>query len=247
MLRIAENAERNCLLLEPSGALSQKDLDALVARFDAYVNARDRIPNLVIRAVSFPTWTDFATLLKHLRFIREHHRLVRKVALVSDARALDIAPRIAGHFVSADIRHFAAKDFAAALDWVAEPEEAAPPHVTVMTGLPDDVVGLDAEGVIEARDYDEVIVPLIEAKLKTYDRIRLLYRVGRGFERYTAGAIWSDSKIGLKHLTRFSKVALVSDVPWIRHAVRLFAPMIPAEVHVFADGELDEAKAWITA
>jgi len=246
MLRITEDSARNYLLLEPSGALSRKDLDALTARFDAYVNARDRIPNLVIRAVSFPTWADFATLLEHLRFIRDHHRMVRKVALVSDARALDIAPRIAGRFVSAEIRHFPGKDYDAALDWVAAPEVERP-HVTVIDGLPDDVVGLDAEGVIEARDYDEVIVPLIERKLAEHARVKLLYRVGRGFERYTAGAIWSDARIGIKHMTRFSKVAVVSDVPWIRHAVRLFAPMIPAEVHVFADGDLDAAKVWVSA
>ena len=246
MLRISEDTARNCLLLEPSGALAQKDLDALAARFDAYVNAHDRIPNLVVRAVSFPTWTDFAALLKHLRFIREHHRMVRRVALVSDARALDIAPRIASRFVSADIRHFPAAELDAALAWAAEPEEEAP-HVTVIEGLPDDVVGLDAEGVIEARDYDEVIVPLIEAKLKEHDRIKLLYRVGRGFERYTAGAIWSDTRVGIKHFTRFAKVAVVSDVPWIRHAVRLFAPMVPAEVTVFADSEMAAAKVWISA
>ena len=108
MLRITEKPDGNYLLLEPSGALSRKDLDGLTARFDAYVNAHDRVPNLVVRAVSFPTWTDFAALVKHLRFIREHHRMVRKVALVSDARALDVAPRIAGHFVSAEIRAFPA-------------------------------------------------------------------------------------------------------------------------------------------
>lgn len=247
MLRITEDAARNLLLLEPSGALSRKDLDTLTARFDGYVNARDRIPNLVVRAVSFPTWTDFAALLRHLRFIREHHRMVRKVALVSDARALDIAPRIASRFVSADIRHFPAAELDDALAWAAEAAEEEPAHVTVMAGLPDDVIGLDAEGVIEARDYDEVIVPLIEAKLEEHDRIKLLYRVGRGFERYTAGAIWSDTKIGIKHFTRFSRVAVVSDVPWIRHAVRLFAPMVPAEVTVFADAELDAARAWISA
>jgi hypothetical protein len=246
MLRITEDAGRNLLLLEPSGALSGKDLDTLTERFDAYVNARDRVPNLVVHAARFPTWTDFAALLRHLRFIRRHHRLVRKVALVSDARALDVAPRIGRRLVSADVRHFPASDLDAALVWAGEPQEENP-HVTVMTGLPDDVIGLSAEGVIEARDYDEVIVPLIERKLKEHDRIKLLYRIGRGFERYTPGAIWSDTRVGIKHLTRFSRVAVVSDVPWIRHAVRLFAPMIPAEVHVFADAELDAAKTWIAA
>jgi hypothetical protein len=246
MLRITEDTGRNLLLLEPGGALSRKDLDALTERFDGYVNARDKVPNLVVRAASFPTWTDFAALARHLRFIRRHHRLVRKVALVSDARALDIAPWIGRRLVSADIRHFAARDLDAALAWAGDAAEEAP-RVTVMSGLPDDVIGLSAEGVIEARDYDEVIVPLIERKLQEFDRVKLLYRIGRGFERYTPGAIWSDTRIGIKHLTRFSRIAVVSDVPWIRHAVRLFAPMIPAEVHVFADDELDAARAWIAA
>ena len=42
-------------------------------------------------------------------------------------------------------------------------------------------------------------------------------------------------------------MAVVSDVGWIRHAVRAFAPMIPAEVHVFGDDALTEAKAWVAA
>ena len=109
-------------MLEPCGPLSRQDLDALTERFDACVNATDRVPNLVIRAVSFPTWTDFAALLRHLRFIREHHRLVAQVALVSDARALDLAPR---HRPATSSRprsaHFAAADFEAALAWVGEP------------------------------------------------------------------------------------------------------------------------------
>ena len=49
------------------------------------------------------------------------------------------------------------------------------------------------------------------------------------------------------HLRDFEKVALVSDITWIRHAVRLFAPLIPGHVHVFGDAELAEAKAWIAA
>ena len=120
MLKITDDDAHNCLVLEPSGPLTRRDLDALTERFDARVNATDRVPNLVIRAGSFPAWADFAALLKHLRFIREHHRLVERVAIVSDARALDLAPRLARRFVSADVRHFPAADFEAALAWVGE-------------------------------------------------------------------------------------------------------------------------------
>jgi hypothetical protein len=244
MLRITDDESHGCFILEPTGALTRRDIEALDERFDAYVNEKDRVPNLVIRADSFPTWADFATLGKHLRFIREHRRIVRKVAFVSDARALDVAPRIANRFISAEIRHFPADGLDDALAWISEAEA---PHVTVMSGLPDDTIGISVEGVIEARDYDDVIVPLIEEKLGRYERIKFLYRIGRKFESFTPGAVWSDTRIGLKHLTRFSRIAVVSDIEWIRHAVRLFAPMVPGDLHVFRDKELGEAKAWLAA
>jgi hypothetical protein len=246
MLKITDDEAHNCLVLEPTGPLTQRDLDALTERFDERVSETDRVPNLVIRAGGFPAWADFAALLKHLRFIREHHRLVERVAIVSDARALDLAPRLARRFVSADVRHFPAAGFEAALAWVGEaPADAS--HVTVMEDLPDDVLGLSVAGVVTARDYAETIVPLIEAKLARHEKIGLLYRIGPEFEAYTPGAVWSDAMVGVKHLTGFSRVAVVSDIGWIRHAVRAFAPLMPAEVQVFGDDALAEARAWVSA
>ena len=132
------------------------------------------------------------------------------------------------------------------LAFSAETGEAAE-HVTVMTDLPDDVVGISVRDVITARDYSERIVPLIEERLKRHDKIRLLYRIGPEFSAFTPGAAWSDTRVGLMHLTQFSKIAVVSDLEWIRHGTRIFAPLIPAEVHVFGDRELDAAKAWVSA
>jgi len=88
-------------------------------------------------------------------------------------------------------------------------------------------------------------VPLIEERLRRHGRIKLLYRIGPEFESFTAGAVWNDALVGLRHMTDFSRVAVVSDIGWIRHALRAFAPLIPAEIHVFADKELEAAKAWI--
>lgn len=246
MLTITEDDAHGCLVLVPSGPLTQRDLDALNAAFDARVARTECIPNLVIRADSFPAWADLSALFKHLRFIRQHQRLVDRVAIVSDARALDIAPRLVRRLVSADVRQFPAAEFDAALAWVADaPVEVS--HVTVMDDLPDDVLGLSVEGVVTARDYAETVVPMIDARLARHPAISLVYRIGPEFEAWTAGAVWNDALVGLKHLTAFRRVAVVSDIGWIRHAVRLFAPMIPAEVQVFGDAALAEAKAWAAA
>lgn len=244
MLTITEDDAHDCFVLEPSGTLTRADFQALTQRFNARIHATDRVPNLVVHTRDFPGWADFGALLGHLEFIRDHHRMIRKIALVSDARVLDLAPRIARHFVAADIRHFPAGELDQALAWVAAPDSARS-QVTVMEGLPDDVVGISVHGVITARDYSETIVPLVEQKLARHTRIRLLYRIGPEFEAFTPGAVWSDARVGVMHLTQFGKVAVVSDIDWIRHATRVFAPLIPGDVHVFADGQLDEARAWI--
>lgn len=119
MLRITADDAHGCLLLEPSGPLTERDLDALKAQVDAAA-ASGRMPNLVIVASAFPAWTDIATLLKHVRFIRTHHRRVRRVAFVSDARALSVAPRLARALVRAEVRQFGAEALDAALAWVGE-------------------------------------------------------------------------------------------------------------------------------
>ena len=117
------------------------------------------------------------------------------MALVSDARALDIAPRIARLFVSARLRHFPADALDEALAWVAVRGDE-PPDVTLMEGLPDDTVGISVRGVIDAGDYAEKIVPAIEAELARHEKIKMLYRIGPEFETFTPGALWSDTRLG---------------------------------------------------
>lgn len=246
MLKITEDDAHGCFVVEPSGTLTRADFETLTDRFNAKVNATSRIPNLVVHAPNFPGWADFSALLRHIEFIRDHQRMIRKIALVSDARVLTIAPGIARHFVRADLRHFPASELDAALDWVAAPDTAGP-SVEVLEGLPDDVIGISVRGVIGAQDYDETIRPLIEERLGRHSQIGFLYRIGPEFTSFTPGAVWSDTRVGVMHLTAFRKIAVVSDIDWIRHATRAFAPLIPGEVHVFADSEMDEARAWITA
>ena len=55
------------------------------------------------------------------RFIRDHHRQIGKVAVVSDSAFLSMAPRIADHFVAAEVRHFSAEERDAAMRWLRQP------------------------------------------------------------------------------------------------------------------------------
>ena len=68
----------------------------------------------MIEAASFRDGQNLAAMLSHLRFVRrDHHRRIRRVALVSDNTLLTAAPKIASYFVSAELRTFDAAGRAA--------------------------------------------------------------------------------------------------------------------------------------
>lgn len=231
-------------ILTPRGTLKTEDLARLTTEIDGYVNERDRIPNLVIVADDLRGWDGLAALLEHLQFVRRHHRLVEKVAIVGESLALNALPFLADHLVAAKVRPFPLSKLDDAIEW-AGAEKDHPGRFEPIEGLPGDVLAVEAVGIITAQDYRDVLVPLVEEKLKVHDRLKVLVVVGERFTSYSEDAAWDDLRFGLGNWSSFSKIALVTDRGWLRNATRVFAPLMKADVRVFAIDEREEAQAWI--
>jgi len=119
--------------------------------------------------------------------------------------------------------------------------------IEILEGFPEDVVAFVAKGRVTKSDYDDVLVPKVEEALARREKLRCYYELGAEFSGIDAGAVWEDFKIGIEHLTRWERVAVVTDVEWIRLAANLFRFLFPGEVRVFAAGEAAEARRWIAA
>jgi hypothetical protein len=224
--------------------LTEDDFAQLRSLVDGYLKDHEALHGLVIVADSFPGWEDFRAFISHLEFVRDHHRAVKKVALVSDSRLLSAAPSLVDHFVNAKVRHFTAADIEPAKAWVAT-DEPRSGRFEILEGYPDDVVAIRAVGVITREDYEETLIPAIEAKIGAGRRAKLLYWCGEEFAGFSAGAMWDDARFGLTHLGDFSKIAMVSDVEWLRQSVKFFAPLMPMPIQVFHNADIDAAKHWI--
>jgi len=111
--------------------------------------------------------------------------------------------------------------------------------------LPDNVLGFTASGKVTAHDYEAVIIPAAEELFASQRKVRFLYHLGDGFEGFELGAMWDDARLGLRHLAGWEKVALVSDMEWLRTAFQVFAFAIPARVRVFSNSEIAEATRWV--
>ena len=108
------------LVLKPDGALEAPDFERVARELDPYIEEQGDLRGLLIQAESFPGWDDFAAFISHLRFIRDHHHHIVRVAAVSDSAFLSIAPRIAGYFVNAEVRHFEFASRDAAIAWLRD-------------------------------------------------------------------------------------------------------------------------------
>ena len=116
-----------------------------------------------------------------------------------------------------------------------------------ITDLPDTVLGFKASGELTADDYRDVLVPAVEATLAKHEKVRLLYVLGDEVTGFSAGAAWEDTKVGLGHVTKWEKVAVVSDKEWLRHSVNIFGYLIPGEIKAYSVAEEGAARAWITS
>lgn len=112
--------------------------------------------------------------------------------------------------------------------------------------LPDHVLGLKAKGMVTAHDYQSTIIPAVEALFSRQDKVRFLYYLGEDFSGFEAAAMWDDTKLGLKHLAGWERIAVVSDVEWIRAAIRVFGLAMPGHVRIFHNREFAQAVLWVT-
>ena len=116
------------LVVEVKQALRAQDFDALAATADGWIESHGKLQGIVIHAREFPGWENLGGLVRHIRFLRDHHRQVRRVALASDSRLADLAPRLAEHFVEAEVKRFGYDDLDAAIAWAGSEDvrRAAP-------------------------------------------------------------------------------------------------------------------------
>ena len=109
--------------------------------------------------------------------------------------------------------------------------------------LPDNVLGFTARGEIQASDYRDVLLPAIRQVLERGDDLRVVLVFDR-WDGMSGGAMWQDLKMGAGHLTRWKRIALVTDVDWMARVTHLFGWMTPGELEHFPLAERDAAVAW---
>ena len=116
-----------------------------------------------------------------------------------------------------------------------------------LPNFPEHVLAFVCKGRVTKGDYNSVLVPAVLRALERHRKVRLYYETAADFAEIDPGAVWEDFKVGMEHLTRWERVAVVTDVEWIKQTMRFFSFLMPGAMKAFSLAEATQARAWIVA
>ncbi|MCW7987003.1 hypothetical protein XF35_17460 [Streptomyces platensis subsp. clarensis] len=118
--------ESHVLVVEVEKPLRAQDFDALALTADSWLETHTELAGVVFHAREFPGWENVGSMLRHVRFVRDHHRKVRRVALAADSKLAGLVPHLANHFIQAEVRRFGYDELDDAVAWAANPTSQHP-------------------------------------------------------------------------------------------------------------------------
>jgi hypothetical protein len=120
--------------------------------------------------------------------------------------------------------------------------------VQLITGMPPGTLGFQLSGHLTREDYN-LLVPPLRTAVEAGERLRVLYAIGPELHM-EPGAMWEDLKLevelGIRHNDAWERVAVVTDLGWLWRAFDLFSWMVPGELRLFHESELEQSKTWLT-
>jgi SpoIIAA-like len=106
------------LYVRPKSRLEPGDFVQLAKTVDPFIEERGALSGLILEATGFPGWESFGAMTSHFRFVRDHHKHIKRIAVVTDSAMGNVAEHLTSHFVAAEIRHFPAGELEAAKQWI---------------------------------------------------------------------------------------------------------------------------------
>jgi hypothetical protein len=120
MITFKLDTELGILFLSPNGALEAADFSRLTQTVDPWIEKAGKLNAVVIEVTEFPGWDSLSAMASHFRFVRDHHKHIEKLAIVTDGKIGDVAEKFASHFLAAEIRHFSIAERDTAKQWAMQ-------------------------------------------------------------------------------------------------------------------------------
>ena len=116
--------------------------------------------------------------------------------------------------------------------------------ITRIENLPSNMVGFIAKDAITEKDFTDLVMPAVKELVDRTGKLNYLLVLETPLSNFTVGAWLKDAAMGIKHLLKWNRAAIVSDTESIRTFTDLFSILIPGEFKGFEKSELQTAIDW---
>jgi hypothetical protein len=103
---------------------------------------------------------------------------------------------------------------------------------------------IHVSGKLVKEDYER-FVPEFERLTRQHGKLDLLFDM-TGFHGWKAGALWEDTKFGIRHFNDIGKLAMVGEKKWQQGMALFCKPFTTAAIRYFDHTEIAAAQQWLT-
>lgn len=116
--------------------------------------------------------------------------------------------------------------------------------ITEMEIMPDNVVAFSLRGEVSKQDYDEIVFPAVKRLSDKQGKINMVMVLHTSIKNFKMGAWVDDAILGLKNLSKWNRIALVSDELLVKIGAVAMDKVIPGDYKSFSLKEEAKAIEW---
>ena len=120
--------------------------------------------------------------------------------------------------------------------------------IELLKGFPDNVTAFALHGQVTKADYDTVLIPAFDDRLRRHKKLRIYFEIAPDLASFDPGAVWEDTKLGFAHFFDWERCAVVTDVGWAKQVAKFsefFGFLWSGEYRAFPEAEASKAREWI--
>jgi hypothetical protein len=80
--------------------------------------------------------------------------------------------------------------------------------IEALKDFPDNVAAFVCREHVTKADYETVLIPHVEDRLKRHKKVRIYAEIAPDFAGLERGAVWEDTKLGVSHFFEWERSAL---------------------------------------
>ena|SRR5215217_6096075 len=116
--------------------------------------------------------------------------------------------------------------------------------IAKLQNIPENVAAFEASGIVTKSDFENVVFPTVEEKVKLFNELNYLLYLNTSVEDFTFKAWLQDLLLGIKNLTKWNRCAIITDNNTVQNFTEIFSILMPGEFRSFPKNKLENAIFW---